>query len=63
MDDWEVFPREAAAVGVRAQAQGVARLTKGYDELLEHACSMIERSRGLTQMMMEERFISKTPDL
>ena len=26
MDDWDVFPREAAAVGLQAQAQGVARL-------------------------------------
>ena len=26
MDDWEVFPREASAVGMKAQEQGVARL-------------------------------------
>ncbi len=45
MDDWEVFPREAAAVGMKAQEQGVARLTKSYEELFEHATMIIGRSR------------------
>ena len=61
MDDWEVFPREAAAVGMRAQAQGVARLTRSYDELFSHATSIIRRSRSLTQMMMEKGFIAEAP--
>ena len=26
MDEWDVFPREAAAVAMKAQEQGVARL-------------------------------------
>src|SRR5512141_1701124 len=26
MDDWEVFPREAAAVAMKAQEQGIARI-------------------------------------
>jgi len=59
MDDWEVFPREAAAVGMKAQEQGLARLELGYEELLEKAKNIIRRSRDLTQMMMEERFIEK----
>jgi malate dehydrogenase (oxaloacetate-decarboxylating) len=62
MDDWEVFPREAAAVGMKAQEQGVARLEKGYDELFEHATSIIGRSRDLTQMMMDEAFIPAAPE-
>jgi malate dehydrogenase (oxaloacetate-decarboxylating) len=41
MDDWEVFPREAAAVGVRAQEQGVARLSLSHDELLDSAGGMV----------------------
>lgn len=61
MDDWEVFPREAAAVGMKAQEQGVARLTKSYEELFEHATMIIGRSRQLTQMMMEENFIADPP--
>ena len=61
MDDWEVFPKEAAAVGMKAQEQGIARLEKTYDELLEHAHSIIKRSRDLTAMMMKEKFIEDAP--
>ena len=61
MDDWEVFPREAAAVGMMAQEQGVARLTKSYEELFEHATFIIGRSRNMTKMMMDEGFIAEAP--
>jgi malate dehydrogenase (oxaloacetate-decarboxylating) len=61
MDDWEVFPREAAAVGVKAQELGLARLAKSYDELYEHAHKIIKRSRDLTSMMMEKGFIEQAP--
>ena len=62
MDDWEVFPREAAAVGMKAQEQGVARLTKSYEELFEHATTIIGRSRDMTKMMMEQNFIADPPE-
>jgi len=62
MDDWEVFPREAAAVGMKAQEQGVARLQMSYDDLLNHARTIIKRSRDLTHMMMREGFIAEPPD-
>ncbi len=62
MEDWDVFAREAAAVGMKAQEQGVARLTKSYDELYEHAREIIGRSRRLTQMMMDEKFIPEAPE-
>jgi malate dehydrogenase (oxaloacetate-decarboxylating) len=57
MDDWEVFPREAAAVGVKAQEQNLARIQMSYDELFENARKIIKRSRDLTQVMMEQGFI------
>ena len=62
MEDWQVFAREAAAVGMKAQEQGVARLTKSYDELYQHALMMIGRSRELTHMMMAEGFIADVPE-
>ena len=62
MDEWEVFPREAAAVGVKAQEQGVARIQMSYDQLLDHASAIIKRSRDLTQMMMREGFIAEPPE-
>jgi malate dehydrogenase (oxaloacetate-decarboxylating) len=61
MDDWEVFPREAAAVGMKAQEQGVARIEADYDGLYEHAMHIIDRSRRLTKMMMEEDFLAEPP--
>jgi malate dehydrogenase (oxaloacetate-decarboxylating) len=62
MDDWEVFSREAAAVGAKAQQQGVARLQMSYDDLLNHARTIIKRSRDLTQMMMRDGFIAEPPN-
>jgi malate dehydrogenase (oxaloacetate-decarboxylating) len=61
MDDWDVFAREAAAVGIKAQEQGLARLEKSYEELYEHAMAMIGRSRQFTKMMMERGFIPEPP--
>lgn len=62
MEEWQVFAKEAAAVGMKAQEQNVARLEKSYDELYQHALEVIGRSRNLTQMMMEEGFIAPVPE-
>jgi malate dehydrogenase (oxaloacetate-decarboxylating) len=57
MDDWEVFPREAAAVAAKAVEEGVARKPMTYEEELENAGSIIRRSRDLTKTMMADDFI------
>ena len=62
MDDWEVFAKEAAAVGMKAQEQGVAKLEKSYDELLESALKVIKRSQDLTALMEKEGFILPAPE-
>lgn len=62
MDDWEVFPREAAAVGIKAIEMGLARKQLTYDEIYEHAHAMIKRSRDLTHTMMEQGFIPEPPE-
>ncbi|HIP87344.1 MAG TPA: NADP-dependent malic enzyme [Anaerolineales bacterium] len=61
MDEWEVFPREAAAVGVKAQEQGVARLQLSFDELLRKAEDTIRQSREMTQFLMEKGLIPPVP--
>jgi len=61
MDDWEVFPREAAAVGMKAIEQGVARITMTRDELLKTATARIKQSRDMTQWMMKESIIPAAP--
>ncbi len=57
MDEWEVFPREAAAVAVKAVEEGIARTPLTYEEEIKNAEAIIRRSRGLTTHMMEEGFI------
>jgi malate dehydrogenase (oxaloacetate-decarboxylating) len=61
MDDWDIFPREAAAVAMKAQEQGLARIETTYEEEYIHASKIIKRSRDLTRMMMEEKFIAEPP--
>ncbi|MEJ2511644.1 MAG: hypothetical protein P8Y72_08585 [Anaerolineales bacterium] len=61
MDDWEVYAKEAAAVGMKAQELNLARLEKSYDELYQNAYTMIKRSRDLTQAMMDNNFIAEAP--
>ena len=58
MDEWEVFPREAAAVAVKAVEQGLARIPLTYEEELKNAETIIHRSRNLTEHMMQEGFIA-----
>jgi malate dehydrogenase (oxaloacetate-decarboxylating) len=59
MDEWEVFPREAVAVAMKAQEQGIARIKISAEEEFKQASAIIKRSRDLTQMMMREGFIAK----
>jgi malate dehydrogenase (oxaloacetate-decarboxylating) len=58
MDEWEVFPREAAAVAAKAVEEGLARKPMTYEEELKNAEQIIRRSRNLTTLMMEEGFIA-----
>ncbi|MCJ7547452.1 MAG: NADP-dependent malic enzyme [Deltaproteobacteria bacterium] len=57
MDEWEVFPREAVAVGIKAIEQGVARVKLSRDELYQKATRIIKRSREETALLMKEGLI------
>ena len=59
MDDWEVFPCEAAAVATKAVEEGIARTPLTYEEEFKQAEEIIRRSRHLTVRMMEEGFIAE----
>lgn len=61
MVEWEVYAREAVAVGMMAQQQGIARLAIDEETLFKHAAEMILRSRRLTQVMMESGLIPEPP--
>jgi malate dehydrogenase (oxaloacetate-decarboxylating) len=58
MEDWEVFPREAVAVGLKAIEQGVARKRMTEDELFKKASKIIRRARDETQTLMEHGLIA-----
>ncbi len=57
MDEWEVFPREAVAVGMKAIEQGVARYKFTAAELLAQAKEMIGKARNEVQLLMKEKYI------
>jgi len=57
MDEWEVFPREAAAVGSKAIEQGIADKVLTREELYKTAESIIKKARDQTKMLTEAGFI------
>jgi malate dehydrogenase (oxaloacetate-decarboxylating) len=59
MDEWEVFPREAAAVGAMAIEQGIAQKVMTREELYKTAEAIIKKAREQTRLLMEEGFITE----
>ncbi len=57
MDEWEVFPREATAVGLKAIEQGVARRTLTREELFATASRIIRQARDEVRVLMETGLI------
>ncbi|TVR65038.1 MAG: NADP-dependent malic enzyme [Spirochaetaceae bacterium] len=62
MEEWEVVPRVATAVGMTAQQQGVARVARDADTLYRHAELMISRSRSLARIMAEGGLVLDPPE-
>ncbi|HHX44581.1 MAG TPA: NADP-dependent malic enzyme [Chloroflexi bacterium] len=62
MSDLEVYPREAAAVGIKAQEQGLARLTMTREELLTSARTKIAAAQEMVAVMMREGIIAPVPE-
>ncbi len=62
MDDWEVFPREAVAVAMKAIETGVARVKFSRDELWHKAETTIARARGETKLLMDTGYIRNPPE-
>jgi malate dehydrogenase (oxaloacetate-decarboxylating) len=62
MDEWEVFPRVAAATGLEAQRQGVARLTRTAEQLHREAVQVIRQAREATRLLMSAGLIPAPPE-
>jgi malate dehydrogenase (oxaloacetate-decarboxylating) len=61
MGEWEVFIREAVAVGLKAIEQGVAREKVSREELTRRAETMIKNARETTALLMKEGYIPPAP--
>ncbi len=57
MEEWEVYPRVAAAIAVRAVEEGVARRTTTYKEELERAREIIGNARKKVDVLFERGLI------
>ena len=61
MDQWELYPLEATAVGMKAIEQGIARKEWEEKELYEHAENIIRTARAASEMLYREGYIPKAP--
>ena len=61
MEEWDLFGDIAAAVGVKAQEQGRARRTVDHQTIRSGALKRIERSRRMTQILMDQGVIEPPP--
>lgn len=57
MDDWEVFPYEAAEVAMKAIEQGLARIKPSRQTIYENAEEIIKNAREQTQLLMKNGYI------
>jgi malate dehydrogenase (oxaloacetate-decarboxylating) len=62
MDDWEIFPRVAAAVAMKAQEQGIARIHTSREDLYKNAMAIIKHAREEVQVLMKEGLIAPYTD-
>jgi len=63
MDEREVYPREAVAVAMKAQEQGLARIAMSREALLDKATRMIQAAREMTEILMREGAIPLPPQV
>jgi len=61
MEDWRVFPREAVAVGLQAQREGLARRRRSRQELGERAEGIIRRARRQAGLLMARGIVRRPP--
>lgn len=62
MQDPEVFPREATAVGMKAQEQGLARIAISREVLYAQAAATIRAAREMIHSLMAEGAIRPVPE-
>jgi malate dehydrogenase (oxaloacetate-decarboxylating) len=63
MDEWEIYPLQATATGMKAIEQGLARKKTSRDELYENAEAIIKRTQEIVKVLMAQRFINQPPKI
>ncbi len=58
----EAYINEAVAVAMKAQEQGVARISRSEEELRKSAETMIKGAQEMTTLLMKEGFIPPAPE-
>jgi malate dehydrogenase (oxaloacetate-decarboxylating) len=61
MEEWEVYPRVATAVALKAIELGLARLKLSRDEIRERAYRMIKKSRDTLDVLVRNNLINPIP--
>ncbi len=62
MDEWEVFPRVAVAVALKAIEQSLHRIELSKEELFNRAATVIKTSQEMTNLLMREGIIPQAPE-
>ncbi len=62
MTEWEVYPRVAAAVAMKAMEQGITRKKMTKEELVHTATEMISHARSQIEVLMKNGIIPPFPD-
>ena len=57
MTEWQIVPRVAAAVAMKAQEEGLARVSKTREEMYAGALHTIEETRRALTVLMQEQII------
>jgi malate dehydrogenase (oxaloacetate-decarboxylating) len=61
MEEWEIYPRQAVATGLKAIEQGIARKKLSRQDLYERAESIIKRTQDIVSLLMSQGFIAPPP--
>jgi malate dehydrogenase (oxaloacetate-decarboxylating) len=63
MDEWDVFPRTAVATAMKAQEQGIARVSMNSEQLYEKATRLMSQAREATEVLMRAGLIPPVPEI
>lgn len=61
MEEWEIYPQQAMATGLKAIEQGIARKKLSRKELFDSAQSIIKRTQDIVALLMRQGLIPPPP--